>query len=171
MPTRSHSKQISPKRNSDQWIIHIYSIFPNSQKNSVCDSSCQSKQKNVQMDNLTTVFRKSYQYFFWFKVYEWWHTNMKNGHSAGSWRRAKLQAGTCHKWESVVAAWDHSHQGHGHQAHRWCVSLPKQQLFAWVALSGTGVYYVSLCDENSVHVDLVTLILTVEGNWAFLPQS
>lgn len=103
MPTRSHSKQISPKRNSDQWIIHIYSIFPNSQKNSVCDSSCQSKQKNVQMDNLTTVFRKSYQYFFWFKVYEWWHTNMKNGHSAGSWRRAELQAGTCHKWESVVA--------------------------------------------------------------------
>lgn len=38
-------------------------------------------------------------------------------------------------------------------------------------LSGTGVYYVSLCDENSVHVDLGTLILTVEGNWAFLPQS
>ena len=49
--------------------------------------------------------------------------------------------------------------------------VPKAAALCLGGLSGTGVYYVSLCDENSVHVDLGTLTLTVEGNWAFLPQS
>ena len=144
------------------YLLHLSLIH----RKTMCATSMSKQTEECLNGQLKTVFRKSYQYFFWFKVYEWWHTNMNNGHSSGGWRRPELQARTCHKWDSVVAAWDHSHQGH-----RWCVSLPKQQLFARGALSGTGVYYVSLCDENSVLVALGTLILTVEGNRAFLPQS
>lgn len=109
---------------------------------------CQSQQKNVWMDNLKTVFRKSYQYFFWFKVYEWWHTSMNNDHPTGGWRQSELQARMCHKWESVAAAWGHRHQGHSHQAHRWCVSFPKQQLFAWAPIRNWGLLCITLWWEQ-----------------------